>query len=204
MTAHTLLLTLSAPLQAWGAPAMGGRRPTLPHPSKSGVVGLLACCLGRDRDDWDDLMGLRFGTTLRPETRILTDFQTMGVTVKGDRMPVERREYIQDATFTAGVESDDMTLLEALWHAVGHPVYAPYLGRRSCPPAGPIHARIAEGRLEDLLPAGSLIDTPAGGMPDTLVPDGLEHGRRRLRPATLTDPYLSLIKEAQPACDSPS
>ena len=196
MTAHTRLLTLSAPLQSWGAPAMGGRRPTLPHPSKSGVIGLLACCLGRDRDDWDDLMRLRFGTTLRPEARTLTDFQTMGVTAKGDRMPVERREYIQDATFTAGVESDDMTLLKELERAVGHPVYAPYLGRRSCPPAGPIRAVIREGRLEDTLPAGSLIDTPAGGTPDTLVPDGLEHGRRRLRAVTVTDPYQRFVEEA--------
>lgn len=196
MTAHTLLLTLSAPLQAWGAPAIGGRRPTLPHPSKSGVVGLLACCLGRDRDDWNDLMGLRFGTTIHPDARILTDFQTMGVKTNGERMPVERREYIQDATFTVGVESDDMTLLEALRHAVGHPVYAPYLGRRSCPPAGPIPATIHEGRLEDALPAGSLIDAPAGGTPDMLVPDGLEHGRRRLRAVTVTDPYQRFVEEA--------
>lgn len=196
MTAHTLLLTLSAPLQAWGAPAMGGRRPTLPHPSKSGVVGLLACCLGRDRDDWNDLMGLRFGTTIHPDARILTDFQTMGVKTNGERMPVERREYIQDATFIAGVESDDMTLLEALRHAVGHPVYAPYLGRRSCPPAGPIPATIRKGRLEDALPAGSLIDTPAGDTPDMLVPDGLEHGRRRLRAVTVTDPYQRFVEEA--------
>lgn len=196
MTAHTLLLTLSAPLQAWGAPAIGGRRPTLPHPSKSGVIGLLACCLGRDRDDWNDLMGLRFGTTIHPDARILTDFQTMGVKTNGERMPVERREYIQDATFTVGVESDDMTLLEALRHAVGHPVYAPYLGRRSCPPAGPIPATIREGRLEDALPAGSLIDAPAGDTPDMFVPDGLEHGRRRLRAVTVTDPYQRFVEEA--------
>lgn len=196
MTAHTLLLTLSAPLQAWGAPAIGGRRPTLSHPSKSGVVGLLACCLGRDRDDWNDLMGLRFGTTIHPDARILTDFQTMGVKTNGERMPVERREYIQDATFTVGVESESFSLLADLRHAVEHPVYAPYLGRRSCPPAGPIRTLIREGRLEDALPAGSLIDAPAGGTPDMLVPDGLEHGRRRLRAVTVTDPYQRFVEEA--------
>lgn len=197
MTAHTLLLTLSAPLQAWGAPAIGGRRPTLPHPSKSGVVGLLACCLGRDRDDWNDLMGLRFGTTIHPDARILTDFQTMGVKTNGERMPVERREYIQDATFTVGVESESFSLLADLRHAVEHPVYAPYLGRRSCPPAGPIRTLIREGGLEETLPAGSLVDAPVGHAPDRLIPDGLEHGRRRMRAVTITDPYLTIVEESQ-------
>lgn len=197
MTAYTLLLELTAPLQAWGAPALGGRRPTLPHPSKSGVIGLLACCLGRERDQWDDLMSLRYGTTVHPDARILTDFQTMGVKTNGDRMPVERREYIQDATFTVGIESDSFDQLADLRHAVEHPVYAPYLGRRSCPPAGPIHAIIREGGLEETLPAGSLIDTPYGRTPDRLIPDGLEHARHRLRAVTVTDPYLTIVEESQ-------
>jgi len=41
-----LLLWLEAPLQSWGSDSKFGRRDTLPFPTKSGVLGLVACAMG--------------------------------------------------------------------------------------------------------------------------------------------------------------
>ena len=43
----TLLLWLEAPLQSWGAGSRYGRRDTLPFPTRSGILGLLCCAMGR-------------------------------------------------------------------------------------------------------------------------------------------------------------
>lgn len=44
---RTLLLWLEAPLQSWGAGSRYGRRDTLPFPTRSGILGLLCCAMGR-------------------------------------------------------------------------------------------------------------------------------------------------------------
>ena len=54
----TLLLWLEAPLQSWGADSRYGRRDTLPFPTRSGVLGLLCCAMGRggEQREWLDAM----------------------------------------------------------------------------------------------------------------------------------------------------
>ncbi len=49
-----LLLWLEAPLQAWGHDSKFGRRDSLDFPTKSGLLGLLACARGADgqQRDW--------------------------------------------------------------------------------------------------------------------------------------------------------
>ena len=47
----TLLLRLAAPLQSWGLESKFDTRQTGREPTKSGIVGLLACALGIARDD---------------------------------------------------------------------------------------------------------------------------------------------------------
>ena len=42
-----LLLWLESPLQSWGYDSRFGRRDTLPFPTKSGILGLICCALGR-------------------------------------------------------------------------------------------------------------------------------------------------------------
>ncbi len=41
------LLWLEAPLQSWGADSRFGRRSTLPFPTRSGIMGLVCCALGK-------------------------------------------------------------------------------------------------------------------------------------------------------------
>ncbi len=133
-----LLLRLAGPLQAWGSSARFVRRTTENAPTKSGVLGLLAAAEGRAReDDLSDLAALRFGVRIdQPGTRV-RDFQTAHHFDTDKSMPLSERFYLADAVFVAGVEGDPDDV-RRLYAAVREPVYLPYLGRRSCPPAAPV------------------------------------------------------------------
>ncbi|MFE9934256.1 type I-E CRISPR-associated protein Cas5/CasD [Streptomyces sp. NPDC005533] len=133
-----LALRLAGPLQSWGASARFARRTTETAPTKSGVIGLLAAALGRPRGaGLSDLAALRYAVRIdQPGTR-LRDFQTAHHADTGKAMPVSERFYLADAVFVAAVAGDD-DLVRTLHAAVRAPVYLPYLGRRSCPPQGPV------------------------------------------------------------------
>lgn len=133
-----LLLRLAGPLQAWGSAARFVRRTTESAPTKSGVLGLLAAAEGRPREaDLSDLAALRYGVRIdQPGTRV-RDFQTAHHFVTGKSMPLSERFYLADAVFVAAVEGDRDDV-HRLYAAVQEPVYLPYLGRRSCPPAAPV------------------------------------------------------------------
>ncbi|WP_432066267.1 type I-E CRISPR-associated protein Cas5/CasD [Streptomyces sp. C10-9-1] len=147
-----LTLRLAGPLQSWGASARFARRTTESAPTKSGVVGMLAAAAGIERGDDDrlaPLAALRFGVRIdQPGTRV-RDFQTAHHGVTGKPMPLSERFYLADAVFVAALEGD-RPLLADLHAALRTPVYAPFLGRRSCPPALPVEL--------DLHDAGSLMD----------------------------------------------
>ena len=72
----------------------------------------------------------------------------MGKRADGKPNPLETKEYLQDSTFTVGLESTDLRLLIRIGAAIQHPVYMPYLGRRACPPAGPIRVGLVDKPLE--------------------------------------------------------
>ncbi|MFJ1975294.1 type I-E CRISPR-associated protein Cas5/CasD [Streptomyces sp. NPDC087903] len=149
-----LVLRLAAPMQAWGASSRFTRRTTESAPTKSGVIGLLAAAAGIERGDdarLAPLAGLRFGVRIdQPGTRI-RDFHTAHHAVTGKSMPLSERFYLADAVFVAALEGDH-TLLADLDAALKAPVYLPFLGRRSCPPAGPLDLALHEdARLEDVL-----------------------------------------------------
>lgn len=133
-----LLLRLAGPLQAWGSAARFVRRTTENAPTKSGVLGLLAAAQGRAREaDLSDLAALRYGVRIdQPGTRV-RDFQTARHFDSGKSMPLSERYYLSDAVFVAAVEGEP-DVVHGLSDAVREPVYLPYLGRRSCPPAAPI------------------------------------------------------------------
>ncbi|KUN58406.1 type I-E CRISPR-associated protein Cas5/CasD [Streptomyces griseorubiginosus] len=148
-----LALRLAGPLQSWGASSRFTRRTTESAPTKSAVIGLLAAAQGIDRDDQArlaPLAALRFGVRIdQPGTRI-RDFHTAHHGATGKSMPLSERFYLADAAFVAALEGDH-TLLTALDAALRAPVYPPFLGRRSCPPAQPLELGLHEGTLEDVL-----------------------------------------------------
>ena len=159
---RTLRLWLDAPLQAWGVASRFEIRGTELFPSKSGVLGLLCAALGRPRSaPLDDLAALRFGVRVERPGSVLRDYQTVGAGGEGiavasgarPRGVQTERFYIQDATFVAGLESLDETLLDDLHRAVAAPRWLLGLGRRSCVPCAPLvdASALFEGGLEEAL-----------------------------------------------------
>jgi CRISPR system Cascade subunit CasD len=129
---------LAAPLQSWGVSSRFVRRTTEPQPTKSGVIGLLAAALGRRRtDSIEDLLGLAFGVRLDQPGHLHRDFQIARSLNGNAAMPLSERFYLADAVFLAAIEGDD-DLIQNLDDALRHPYFPLYLGRRSCPPAGPV------------------------------------------------------------------
>lgn len=130
-----VMMQLAGPLQSWGASARFARRTSEPAPTKSGVIGLVAAALGRDRrDDLTDLAGLRFGVRIDQPGTPIRDYQTAQHFDTGKSMPVSERFYLADAVFVAALEGDP-DLVETVHDALRVPRFLPYLGRRSCPPA---------------------------------------------------------------------
>ena len=133
-----LLMQLAGPLQSWGSSSRFARRATEAAPTKSGVIGLLAAAQGRPRSaDLADLAALRFGVRIDQPGTLLRDFQTAHRFDTGAALPTSERFYLADAVFVAGVEGEP-GIIEELHRSLLHPVFLPYLGRRSCPPARPI------------------------------------------------------------------
>lgn len=140
----TLLLRLAGPLQSWGESSRFSQRHTRTEPTKSGVLGLLAAAQGRRRTDpVEDLLTLTFAVRVDQPGGVLRDFHTAINWSSGDRMPLSHRYYLTDAVFVAGVQGDPQ-LIGGLADALRRPVWAPYLGRRSCPPAQPISLGVVD------------------------------------------------------------
>ncbi|MDQ2837589.1 MAG: type I-E CRISPR-associated protein Cas5/CasD [Actinomycetota bacterium] len=145
-----LALRLAGPLQSWGAASRFVRRSTEPAPTKSGVLGLIAAAQGRRRTDAiEDLLALNFGVRIDQPGRVVRDFQT-AVPDVGKPLPLSYRYYLGDAVFLALLEADRQ-LLEGIEDALRNPTFPLYLGRRSCPPVGPLSLGLRELNLSTAL-----------------------------------------------------
>jgi CRISPR system Cascade subunit CasD len=114
------------------------------EPTKSGVVGLIAAALGRRRTDpIEDLQKLKFGVRIDQIGKLVKDFHTAH-TFDGKQSFISDRYYLADALFLVGLEGDDDILIE-IEQALRNPVFPLFLGRRSCPPTGPVSLGIKEG-----------------------------------------------------------
>jgi len=114
------------------------------EPTKSGVIGLIAAAIGIRRDEpIDHLLDIKFGVRIDQIGRVLIDYHTVH-TENGDTLPISYRHYLADAVFLVGIEEDD-SLLTTIDRAVKNPVFPLFLGRRSCPPAGPISLGVKQG-----------------------------------------------------------
>ncbi|MBU7598914.1 type I-E CRISPR-associated protein Cas5/CasD [Streptomyces sp. P38-E01] len=166
-----LLLHLAGPLQSWGAHSHFNRRDTAPHPTRSGIVGLLAAALGRGRhESLDDLATLRLTVRTDRAGVLLRDFHTVGgglpmkeTVVNAGGKPrlkhgtgtlVSDRYYLADAAFTAALTpaaSTPADLLAECARALSAPRWPLYLGRRSCPPTDPVLIGLYPDPLKHLI-----------------------------------------------------
>ncbi|MCZ7474704.1 type I-E CRISPR-associated protein Cas5/CasD [Micromonospora sp. WMMC273] len=146
-----LLMRLAGPLQSWGSSSRFARRGTEVAPTKSGVLGLLAAAKGiRRTEPLTELLGLEFGVRLDQPGQILRDFQTARSLDGRQSAPLTYRFYLSDAVFLAAV-AGEQELLSGLAEALARPHFPLYLGRRSCPPDGPISLGVHDVALDDAL-----------------------------------------------------
>ncbi|MEU2032845.1 type I-E CRISPR-associated protein Cas5/CasD [Nocardia amamiensis] len=151
-------LRLAGPLQSWGARSRFVRRDTEIAPTKSGVLGLVAAAKGlRRTDPLETLLGLRFGIRIDQPGQLVRDFQTAqrpkrerDGSVGWTSLPLSYRYYISDAVYLAVLEGEH-ELVAAIDAAIRSPQFPLYLGRRSCPPAGPIALGVFDDDLETTL-----------------------------------------------------
>jgi len=157
-----LILRLDGPMQAWGTHTCEDFRPSNLYPTRSGLLGLLAACLGIERADHAGQAALAASVkfSVRVDTAItrfddqssirktgvkLPDFHTVldarKVDGKVNKFPVvSRREYLFDAAFSVavGAKPGATFTLDVIAAALRRPLYTPTLGRRACPPTRPV------------------------------------------------------------------
>lgn len=150
----TLLLRLQGPLQSWGTRSRFDYRDTWPYPTKSGVLGLLAAALGRDRkEDVSDLASLRMGVRVDRKGVLKVDYQTAQEVLTSSQTTTRDvvqswRYYLSDAAFLVGLEGDANLLKEA-HQALLNPRFALYLGRKGYLPSPPPY--LPDGLREESL-----------------------------------------------------
>lgn len=159
-----LTFQLYAPLSSWGEPAVGEKRNSAGHPSKSAVLGLVAAALGFRRQEDDPHLalqdGLGFGVKLVGEGFPTADYHTTQSAEK--QMPymhkrkdemralsktwLSSRLYRQDALSVIALWSKEETdqRLHEVKAAMERPCFCLYLGRKSCPLALPLQPQVKE------------------------------------------------------------
>ena len=157
-----LALLLDAPMQAWGHASRFERRTTALHPTRSGVIGLLAAALGIDKYAHDESAQLDRLTPLRITTITLPrrdrrgelpivrleDYHTVGPRegirrasgkVDKDATVQTYRHYLLDARFGILLEGPSPLLTE-IAAALRDPCWGVWFGRKCCLPATPLLA----------------------------------------------------------------
>lgn len=176
-----LLLRLAGPLQSWGEHSHFNDRDTAAFPTRSGILGLIAAALGRARTEpVGDLARLSVTVRVDRPGVHLRDLHTVGgglpadrtvTTADGGKRPgdtgtlLSHRHYLADAAFTAAVTapSADADLLDRCADALRLPRWPLFLGRRACPPEGPLLLGRSTDALRHLVRMPLSARTPRGG-----------------------------------------
>lgn len=161
-----LLFRLWGPMAAWGDIAVGERRGSWNRPSRSAVLGLVAACLGYERSNGAAHLrleqGLGFAVRVDDPGRPLRDYHTAQSPseYRGKRWATRRDELadprnlntiLSERTYQLEMNAvivlwrrpaTDGPTLEKVSEKLIEPVFAPYLGRKSCPLGLPIQPRM--------------------------------------------------------------
>jgi CRISPR system Cascade subunit CasD len=83
-TNHTVAVRLAGPMQSWGLPAAYDRKPTLPYPTLSGIMGIIRAAHGLDRQTStpDHLMNIHIAVRIDQQGTLRTDFHTINAKQK--------------------------------------------------------------------------------------------------------------------------
>jgi CRISPR system Cascade subunit CasD len=160
---YSLLMTLEGPMQSWGYRSRFDYRDTALEPTRSGVIGLICAAMGVGRgEDISCFEKIRMGVRVDKKGRPERDYQTAIEVIKADKSGtdtvVSYRDYLADAMFTVGLQSDDENFLNEIAAALRSPVWPLFLGRKafplSAPPVGQ-HSKAEPGSLEKHLLTGN-------------------------------------------------
>lgn len=162
-----LVFQLYGPMASWGDIAVGEIRVSAAHPGKSAILGLLAAALGIDRQDEAAHAAMArafgFGCKVISAGTLLVDYHTVQVPPqqRKTKWPTRKaelssgnlgtllssREYRCDAAYTVAMWEAAVPApftLAQMADALLRPIYTPYLGRKSCPPALPMQPRVMQ------------------------------------------------------------
>lgn len=163
-----LVFQLQAPLSSWGDTAVGEYRGSYEYPGESALIGLIGAALGVRREDESGQTSLRqgygFAVGVLSGGKLLRDYHTAQVpgraalkdrphTTRRDELSVPKhelgtilstRDYRQNSASLIAVQrrGDAPYTLDSLANALREPRFVLYLGRKSCPPAAPLHPQI--------------------------------------------------------------
>lgn len=162
-TKKLLVLRLEGALQSWGETSKWDYRDSSTMPSKSGIVGLLGCALGLERNSAALVeLAQNISVAVRADRsgEAFTDYQTvtgeplMAATGKpkttGNTI-VSPRVYLQDACYTVFIETTQVWM-QRLEEALKNPKWCVYLGRKCCVPSRPVFACVTS-EYTDLMDA---------------------------------------------------
>jgi len=128
-----LLFLISGTLSAWGVPLPGSIRKTETHPTKSGIIGLTATCLGITNtmeEEYTQLAKIGFACREDVPGNIMKDFQTVQI---GPGI-ISDRYYLCEAMFTICLWETEKSpyTLSKISKALNKPRFIPFLGRKCC------------------------------------------------------------------------
>lgn len=174
-----LVFQLYGPMASWGEIAVGELRHSASHPSRSALLGLLGAALGVRRDDAAGQAalanGYQFAVKQLAGGAPLRDYHTVQAPALSKKIThrtrrqemadpdklntlLTSREYYTDSFYVVAVQArpDAPHSLAQLQHALEHPAFTLYLGRKSCPLALPLAAKLVPGAsLKAALDSGS-------------------------------------------------
>lgn len=163
--ADFLIFQLYGAMASWGDIAVGEYRPSLGHPTKSAVIGLVAAALGIDRSEDEKhrtlSQGLGVGVCVRASGELMRDYHTVQVpggkrnyATRRDELGFDKlnlntilsqRDYRTDAYYQVAVWANGLDLawsLAEMQASLKEPVYPLYLGRKSCAVSLPLEPLI--------------------------------------------------------------
>ncbi len=180
---HFLVFQLFGDFASWGDIAVGEQRPTLPVPTKSAIMGLIAGAMGIRRDEeqrhTDLTQQLHLGMQIFNRGGYLSDYHTTQVPtatsvknkkIESRKMELEcgdlgtilsTRAYWISPYYRITLQGDKQQL-ELAKKALKNPVFVPYLGRKSCVLGLPLEPQVVEAKtFQNALEIAVFLSTPS-------------------------------------------
>lgn len=166
----TCIFQLYSQMISWREHAIGSKRYTARHPSRSAIIGLICAALGIRRNETEKLNQIfnciQVATCVYSKGVIIRDYHTArypeykkfpfyrcdydlnqidSVDKKDINCDVSEREYVCDAYSRAAIcLKNDFLTLEEILDALNHPVFGLYLGSKDCPLGLPLNPQIID------------------------------------------------------------